>query len=54
MCLEILWDKKKTLLCIGASLRLYTDVFEDLFIFGTILYSLCFAIFISCYINKFL
>lgn len=54
MCLEILWDKKKTLLWIGASLRLYTDVFEDLFIFGTILYFLCFAIFISCYINKFL
>ena len=46
--------KKKTLLWIGASLRLYTDVFEDLFIFGTILYFLCFAIFISCYINKFL
>ena len=45
---------KKTLLCIGASLRLYTDVFEDLIIFGTILYFLCFAIFISCYINKFL
>ena len=33
--------KKKTLLWIGASLRLYTDVFEDLIIFGTILYSLC-------------
>lgn len=32
---------KKTLLWIGASLRLYTDVFEDLIIFGTILYSLC-------------
>ena len=42
------------MLCIGTSLRLYTDVFEDLFIFGTILYFLCFAIFISCYINKFL
>lgn len=41
MCLEILWHKKKTLLWIGASLRLYTDVFEDLIIFGTILYSLC-------------
>lgn len=40
MCLEILWHKKKTLLWIGASLRLYTDVFEDLIIFGTILYSL--------------
>ena len=33
--------KKKTLLWIGASLRLYTDVFEDLIIFGTILYFLC-------------
>ena len=32
---------KKTLLWIDASLRLYTDVFEDLIIFGTILYSLC-------------
>lgn len=41
MCLEILWHKKKTLLWIGASLRLYTDVFKDLIIFGTILYSLC-------------
>lgn len=41
MCLEILWHKKKTLLWIGASLRLYTDVFEDLIIFGTILYVLC-------------
>ena len=35
---EMLWHKKKTLLWIGASLRLYTDVFEDLIIFGTILY----------------
>lgn len=35
------WYKKKTLLWIGASLRLYTVVFEDLIIFGTILYVLC-------------